>query len=51
MYVRIKVPDNILQNLQSLDIEVIAVKTGKACQIYNQKQAENNVIAALHLTC
>jgi hypothetical protein len=51
MYGRIKVPDNILQNLQSLDIEVIAVKTGKACQIYNQKQTENNVIAALHLTC
>ena len=51
MYGRVKVPDKILQNLKSLDIEVIAIRTGKACQIYNQKQADNEVIAALHLTC
>ena len=51
MYGRIKIQDNILQKLESLDIEVIAVRTGKACQLYNQKQAENDVIAALHLTC
>jgi hypothetical protein len=51
MYGRMKIQDNILQNLQSLDIEVITVRTEKACQIYNQKQAESNLIAALHLTC
>ena len=51
MYGRIKVPKNLLQNLQSLNIEVIALRTGKACQIFNQKQAENDVIAAVHLTC
>ena len=51
MYGRIKIQDKIPQNLQSLDIEVIAVRTGKACQIYNQKQAETDIIAALHLTC
>jgi hypothetical protein len=51
MYGRIKIQDNIIQNLESLDIEVIAVRTRKACQIYNQKKAENDVIAALHLTC
>jgi len=51
MYGRIKIQDKILQNLESLNIEIIAVRTGKACQIYNQKQAESNVIAALHLTC
>ena len=51
MYGRMKVPKNLLQNLQSLDIEVIAVRTGKACQVYNQQQAETDIIAALHLTC
>ena len=51
MYGRIKIQDNIFLKLESLKIEVIAVRTGKACQAYNQKQAENNVIAALHLTC
>ena len=51
MYGRIKIQENILQNLKSLNIEIIAVRTGKACQIYNQKQADNDVIAALHLTC
>jgi hypothetical protein len=51
MYGRIKISDKIPQNLQSLDIEVIAERTGKACQIYNQKQAETEIIAALHLTC
>ena len=51
MYGRIKIQDKIHQNLQSLDIEVIAVRTRKACQIYNQKQAETDVVAALHLTC
>lgn len=51
MYGRIKVPDDVFQNLQSLDIEVIVVRTGKACQIYNHIQAEYDVIAALHLSC
>lgn len=51
MYGRIKIQDEIIQILESLDIEIIAVRTGKACQIYNQKKAENEVVAALHLTC
>jgi hypothetical protein len=51
MYGRIKIQDKIPQHLKSLNIEIIAVRTGKACQIYNQKKAENDVIAALHLTC
>jgi hypothetical protein len=51
MYGRIKIQDKILQNLESLDIDIIALRTGNACKIYNQKQAENDIIAALHLTC
>lgn len=51
MYGRIKIQDEIIQILESLDIEIIAVRTGNACQIYNQKKAENDVVSALHLTC
>jgi hypothetical protein len=51
MYGRIKIQDNLLLKLESLGIEFIAVRTKKVCKIYNQKQAESNVIAALHLSC
>jgi len=37
--------------LESSGIELIAAKTEKACNIYNDLSKSRNVIAALHLTC
>ena len=48
---RMQIPSNTISELQTLGLEVIAHKTEKACQIYNQRKDEGNVIAALHLTC
>ncbi len=44
------VPRQLIDELTSKRIEVIAAKTGHAVDTYN-KLSEKNVIAALHLTC
>lgn len=48
---RMKIPTETLAELQASGVEVIAAKTEKACQFYNQRKDDSGVIAALHLTC
>ena len=48
---RMQIPTETLAGIKAAGIEVIAHKTEKACQIYNQRKDEGGVIAALHLTC
>ncbi len=48
----VEVKQEVKEFLKSNNIELIAEPTDKACKIYNEKsQAEEQVIAALHLTC
>jgi hypothetical protein len=51
MFGRMRIPHKIKATLAAAGIEVIAEKTELACKIYNQKIAEGDIIAALHLTC
>jgi hypothetical protein len=37
--------------LKSIGIELIAERTGKACETYNNLSKSRRVVAALHLTC
>ena len=46
-----RVPDETLEHLQGVGIEVIAQPTGAACQTYNRLRQQKRVVAALHLTC
>ena len=46
-----KVHPETEQYLRSSGIELIAAKTEKACQIYNELSKSRRVVAALHLTC
>ena len=39
------------QSLRSSGIELMAAKTEKACQIYNDLSKSRRVVAALHLSC
>ncbi len=39
------------ERLKSEGIQLIAEKTRKACEIYNQLSKSKKVVAALHLTC
>jgi len=39
------------ERLKSEGIQLIAEKTRKACEVYNQLSKSKRVIAALHLTC
>jgi hypothetical protein len=51
MFGRMAVPKEIIDDLNALGIKVIAKKTTFACQIFNQRQDQDNIVAALHLTC
>ena len=51
MFGRMIIPQKIMTELEIRGIDVIAEKTDRACQIFNQRQAEDGIIAALHLTC
>ena len=51
MFGRMAIQQNTVNLLKSMDIEIVTDKTETACQIFNQRQAEGDVIAALHLTC
>jgi len=46
-----KVLPETREYLKSEGIQLIAEKTRKACEIYNQLSKYKRVIAALHLTC
>lgn len=51
MFGRMKISQSVLDNLATVGIEVISKKTSQACQVFNQRQREGFIIAALHLTC
>jgi len=46
-----KVPEETLEFLQNVGIEVYAEPTEKACRKYNELKDIRRVVAALHLTC
>ena len=48
---RMQIPAETITQIEEARIEVVAHKTEKACQLYNQRKDEGDVIAALHLTC
>jgi hypothetical protein len=48
---RMQIPAETLTKIKAAGIEVVAHKTEKACQVYNERKDEGNVIAAFHLTC
>jgi hypothetical protein len=48
---RMTIPKDTYESLYSKGIEVVAYKTEAACKIYNQRQGEGCIVAALHLTC
>ena len=46
-----KIQPETEEYLRSSGIELMAAKTEKACQIYNDLSRSRRVVAALHLTC
>jgi len=50
-YSRIHVPEGTRKEIEEAGIELIALPTGEACETYNQLRDEEQVVAALHLTC
>jgi len=51
MFGRMNVPANLVDILNAKGIQVISARTGKACQLYNQKRNRRKIAAALHLSC
>jgi len=45
------VPEETIAYLKGRNIDVHAVRTGKAVELFNKHQNEKRVVAALHLTC
>lgn len=50
-YSRMHITNTVEQVLGEAGIQWIALPTGKACQVYNQRAADFEIAAALHLTC
>ena len=48
---RMKISAEIREALDMAGIQLIALPTKEACQHYNELRAEENICAALHLTC
>jgi hypothetical protein len=48
---RMKVLAETEEMLRKVGIEVIAERTGPACETYNRLRESRRVVAALHLTC
>ena len=46
-----KVAPEVEKYLKENNITLIACKTEKACQIYNELSSKSRVVAAFHLTC
>ena len=51
VYSRMRVSTEVEHALQAAGIAWIALPTGEACQEYNHQSLEQEVAAALHLTC
>ena len=45
------VPEETVEALTSRGIEVHALRTTQAVELYNRLEKDGNIIAALHLTC
>lgn len=50
-YSRMRVDSEIINALNSAEIEIISLDTNSACKEYNKKSKNMRVAAALHLTC
>jgi hypothetical protein len=50
-YARMKVPEETRQRVEVEGLELIAMNTKDAIELYNQRRDHERVIAALHLTC
>ena len=50
-YGRMSVPQETRQAMEAAEIKVVAHDTEEACQMYNRRQENGDVAAALHLTC
>ena len=48
---RMRVNPETERALQAAGIELVALPTQKACQVYNERCQQQTVAAALHLTC
>lgn len=48
---RLKITDEAIKKIKENGIELIALPTGKAWQIYNKEKDKKKVAAAFHLTC
>lgn len=48
---RMRVPSQTRQALEDAGIDVVAAKTDRAVEEYNQRREVDDVAAALHLTC
>jgi hypothetical protein len=51
VFQRIVVPHDVCEQIEAEGARVIALRTGEACELYNQYCKEERVVAALHLTC
>ena len=48
---RVQIPAETLAAIMEADIDVTALPTGEACNLYNEMKDRERVIAGLHLTC
>lgn len=48
---RLKITDEVTEELEAREIELIVLETPDAVERYNELQAEKRAVAALHLTC
>jgi hypothetical protein len=51
VFQRITVPDEVCEQIEARGACLVALRTGEACERYNQCCREGRVVAALHLTC
>ena len=47
----VKILDEVKERLKKERVELIAKRTGEACDVYNRLSSQKKVVAALHLTC
>jgi hypothetical protein len=50
-YGRMRVLDETKKKIEEIGCELVAEKTEAACSLYNERESEGRVVAALHLTC
>lgn len=50
-YGLMKVPDEVIEYLNSKNVELIVEKTTEACKTYNRLASVKKTVGAFHLTC